>query len=128
MARPAGAATHGVVRQRVSPCGDGRRRPRCGRVSAVRCIPGVLLLLRWCRVHPVAREGPRSAQGDLSVLHRTDPHVAGPPVREAAQLRDADGRLPEASVSRVILWSRVTATFVLMSLGALVMLAVALPT
>ena len=31
-------------------------------------------------------------------------------------------------MSRVILWSRVTATFLLMSLGALVMLAVALPT
>jgi SAM-dependent methyltransferase len=98
------------------------------RVSAVRSIPGLLLFLRRRRLHGCLRQGPRPRQGDLSLLRGADPHVAAPRLREATQLRDADGCLPAARMRRVVLWLRVAATFALMTIGALVMLIVAIPT
>ncbi len=98
---------------------DGQGGARRRGVSAVRRVPGVLLLLRRRRVQDAAWKGAQPLARDLSVFRRADPLLAGARVREAAQLRDADGRVPEARMSSLATRLRLAGTFVFLTLGAL---------
>src|SRR6185295_5136828 len=98
------------------------------RVSALRRLSGILLFLRRRGVQGPEGQRPRPAASDLSVFPRTAAVRAGARVREAAQLRHADRRLPEARMTRFGTQWRIAASFGVLTVGAVVMLAVAVPT
>ena len=102
LAGPAGAAAHRALRSRHACCAPFAS-PGFEVVDylPVRRVPGVLLPLHRRGVPPAERARAESRRGDLSRTSSGQVLAAAvPAVREAAQPRHADGRLPEGAMSR----------------------------
>ena len=97
LAGPAGAAAHGALRSRAparSSC--ERRGSRSSTICRTARSRRYFYLFTGAAFKLLKGKGLNLDAGDLSVLRRQDPARADPRVREAAEPRDADGRLPEA--------------------------------